>query len=54
MHGVLLIGGSCLALRAMVLTLTQLRGFALDFAEGKIIFPFETVPGLWITAENPV
>jgi hypothetical protein len=33
-------------------TLTQLRGFALDFAECKKLLPYESVPGLWITIEN--
>lgn len=32
--------------------LAQLRGFALDFAGGKIFLPYESVPGLWITTEN--
>ena len=32
--------------------LAQLRGFALDFAESKILLPYESVPGLWITIEN--
>jgi hypothetical protein len=31
--------------------LTQLRGFALDFAEGEKIFPCRSMPGLWISAE---
>jgi hypothetical protein len=34
--------------------LAQLRGFALDFAEGEIIFPYRSVSGLWITPKNPL
>jgi hypothetical protein len=34
--------------------LAQLRGFALDFAESKKHFPYESVPGLWITHETPL
>jgi hypothetical protein len=34
--------------------LTQLRGFALDFAEGEKVFPYESVAGLWISRELPV
>jgi hypothetical protein len=34
--------------------LTQLRGFALDFAEGEKVFPYKSVTGLWISRELPV
>jgi hypothetical protein len=35
-------------------TLARLRGFALDFAEGEKVFPCESMPGLWISPENPL
>ena len=35
-------------------TLTQLRGFALDFGKGEKVFPCESMPGLWISPENPL
>jgi hypothetical protein len=36
----------------VVCGLSQLRGFALDFAEDEKVFPCESVPGLWIRPEN--
>ena len=36
------------------LRLAQLRGFALDFGKGEKVFPCESMPGLWISPENPL
>jgi hypothetical protein len=42
----------CVSPSALSCALTQLRGFALDFAESKKLLPYESVPGLWITTEK--
>ena len=40
------------ARRTVFRKLTQLSGFALDFAESKKLLPYESVSGLWITTQN--